>query len=55
MENWIDPPAIDTELICDTDFAWGGVFETKPTGSVWSDTEKDYHIMKRNYWPFCIV
>ena len=33
MENWILPPIIDTELFCDaSDFVWGGVFETKPTG-----------------------
>ena len=31
MENCIHPPIIDTELFCDVlDFAWGGVFETKP-------------------------
>ena len=30
MENCIHPP-IDPELFCDAlDFAWGGVFETKP-------------------------
>ena len=31
-ETWIHPPGIDTELFCDaSDFAWEGVFETKPT------------------------
>ena len=31
MENCIHPPIIDPELFCDAlDFAWGGVFETKP-------------------------
>ena len=45
MENWIHPPIIDTELFCDaSDFAWGGVFETKPTGGAWSETEREYHI-----------
>ena len=44
MENWIHPPIIDTELFCDaSDFAWGGVFETKHTGGAWSETEKEYH------------
>lgn len=32
MKNWIHLPIIVTELFCDTpDFAWRGVFETKPT------------------------
>ena len=45
MENWIQPPIIDTELFCDaSDFGWGGVFETKPTGGAWSETEKKHHI-----------
>ena len=45
MENWIHPPIIDTELFCDaSDFAWGGVSETKPTGGAWSEAEKDCHI-----------
>ena len=40
MENWIHPPVIDTEVFCDaSDFAWGGVFETKRTGGAWSETE----------------
>ena len=44
-ENWIHPPIIDTELFCGaSDFAWGGVFETKPTGSARSGAEKGYHI-----------
>ena len=39
MENWIHPPIIETELFCDaSDFAWGGVFETKITGGTWSET-----------------
>ena len=47
MENWINPPIIDTELFCDaSDFAWGGVFETKLTGA-WSETEKEYHINEK--------
>ena len=47
MENWIHPPIIDTQFFCDaSDFAWGGVFETKPKGGAWSETEKDYHINK---------
>ena len=45
MENWIHPPIIDTELFCGaSDFAWGGVFETKLTGSARSGAEKGYHI-----------
>ena len=48
MENWIHPPIIDTKPFCDaSDFAWGGVFETKPTGGAWSETEKKYHINKK--------
>ena len=48
MENWIHPPIIDTELSCDaSDFAWGGVFETKLTGGAWSETEKKYHINEK--------
>ena len=45
MENWIHPPIIDTELFCGaSDFAWRGVFETKPTGSTRSEAEKGYRI-----------
>ena len=45
MKNWIHPPIIVTELFCDAlDFAWRGVFETKPTEGAWFETEKDYHI-----------
>ena len=41
-------PIIDTELFCDaSDFAWGGVFETKRTGGGWSETEKEYHINEK--------
>ena len=41
MENCIHPPIIDTEIFCDaSDFAWGGVFETKPTEGAWSKTKK---------------
>ena len=41
MESWIHSPIIYTELFCDaSDFEWGGVFETKPTGGAWSETEK---------------
>ena len=45
MENWIHPPIIDTKLFCGaSDFAWRGVFETKPTGSTRSEAEKGYRI-----------
>ena len=48
IENWIHPPIIDTELFSDaSDFAWGSVFETKPTGGAWSETEKKYHINEK--------
>ena len=48
MENWILPPIIDTDLFCDaSDFVWGGVFETKPTGGAWSEAEKGYHINEK--------
>ena len=48
MENLIPPPIIDTELFSDaSEFAWGGVFETKPTGGAWSKTEKKYHINEK--------
>ena len=41
MENCIHPLIIDTEIFCDaSDFAWGGVFETKPTEGAWSKTKK---------------
>ena len=40
MENWIHPPIIDTELFCDASgFAYGSVFETKPSRGAWSETE----------------
>lgn len=43
MDNWVHPPVIDTEFFCDvSDFAWEGVFETKPTGGALPKTEKDY-------------
>ena len=45
MENWIHPPIIDTEFSRDaSDFAWRGVFQTKPTGDTWRETDKNYHI-----------
>ena len=48
MENWIHPPIIDTELFCDaSDFAWGSVFEIKPTGGAWPKTEKKYNINEK--------
>ena len=48
IENWIHSLIIDTELFCDiSNFAWGGVFETKLTGGAWSKTEKDYHINEK--------
>ena len=48
MENWIHLLVIDTELFCDaSNFAWGGVFETKPTGGAWSEVEKGYHINEK--------
>ena len=41
MKNWIHSPIIYTELFCDaSDFGWGGIFGTKPTGGAWSETEK---------------
>ena len=48
MENWIHPPIIDTELFCDaSDFAWGSVFEKKPTGGAWPKTENKYNINEK--------
>ena len=48
MINWIFPPIIDTDLFCDaSDFSWGVVFETKPTGAEWSDAEKYYHVNEK--------
>ena len=42
MENWIHPPILDIEVFRDgSDFAWGGVFETKRTGGAWPETEKE--------------
>ena len=50
MENWIHSPIIYTELFCDApDFEWGGVFETKPTGGAWSESEKEYHINEKEF------
>ena len=48
MENLIHPPIIDTELFCGaSEFAWGGVFETKPIDGTWSETEKKFHINEK--------
>ena len=48
MEKWIHLPIIDTEPFSDaSDFIWGGVFEGKPTGGAWSETEEDYHINEK--------
>ena len=55
MDNQVHPPIIGTELFCDaSDFAWGGVFETKPTGGALSETEKDYLINEKGHWPYFI-
>ena len=49
IENCIYPPITDCEIFCDaSDFAWGGVFETKPTVDAWSETGKGYHINHLN-------
>ena len=48
MENCIHPPITDTELFCDVlDFAWGGVFETKPKRGAQFEAEKDNHIKEK--------
>ena len=48
MENWIHPPILDTEFLCDaSDFTQRGVFETKPTGGAWSEAKKGYHINEK--------
>ena len=49
MENWIHPPIIETRFFCDASDSseWRGAFETKPTGGVWSDTDKDYHLNEK--------
>ena len=48
MGNWIHPPVIHTELFRNvSDFAWRGVFATKPTWGAWSETGKDYFINEK--------